>query len=148
MLADVSLQSSHQVRSVVEQCAHALDGVFHRVEHIFKFLASDGLDTANTSCNTALTYDLEHADMACRFYMDTTTELYTVGKLNDTYLIAIFLTKQGDGSHLLGFFQWGVAMLLQWDVSANLSIYDAFYLAEFFICHLLEVREVEAQGLR
>ena len=77
--------------------------------------------------------------------MGTSAELDGRTELNDTYMVAVFLAKKGDGSQLLGFLNGDVAVFLQRNIGANLGVDQVFYLADFLIRHLLEVREVETQ---
>ena len=81
-------------------------------------------------------------------YMGTSAELDGRAELDDTHMVTVFFTEKGDGTQLLGFFDRNVAVFLQRYVGTDLGVDDVFHLADFFIGHFLEVREVEAQGVR
>ena len=139
--------SCHQVGGVVQKGAQVSHEVLHHVAHCLHFLTRDGLDAANAGSDAALTGDANHAELACCLGVAATAELNGVAELHHAHLVAILLTKQGNGTHLLGFIDGTVAEFLQWDVGANLLVDDVFHLAQLLGCDLLEVREVEAQSV-
>ena len=77
--------------------------------------------------------------------MDTSTEFDRRTELDDTYSFTVLFTEEGDSSQLFRFLDRNVAVFLQRYVGTNLGIHQVFYLADFFVGHLLEVREVETQ---
>ena len=79
--------------------------------------------------------------------MDTAAELDARAKLYHPHLVAVFLSKECDGTQLLGLFDRNVAMLVEMDVLAYHVVHQSFCGSDFFIGHLLEVGEVEAQGV-
>ena len=60
-------------------------------------------------------------------------------------MVAVLFTEQGNSTQFLGIFNRNIAVFLQRYVSTDFSIHQMFYLADFFVCHFLEVREVETQ---
>ena len=77
--------------------------------------------------------------------MAAAAELNARTELDDTNLVAVLLTKESDGTKLLCFLDWGVAIFLQRQVLTDPFIYQMLHLTYLFGRHLLEVREVEAQ---
>ena len=77
--------------------------------------------------------------------MATAAELHGVAELHHAHLVAVFLAEEGDGPHLACLVDGAVAVFLEGDILANLLVHKVFHLAQLLGCHLLEVREVEAQ---
>ena len=80
--------------------------------------------------------------------MNTTTELTAWTEANNTNLVAILLTEEGYGTHLLCLLHWRITMLVHWIILTNHLIDKLLYLTKFFISNLLEVRNIEAEGVR
>ena len=85
--------------------------------------------------------------MAGAPHVDAAAELGRRAEAHDAHLVAVFLAKQGDGAQFLGFLDWGVAMLVKWQVGPNHAVDDALHLAQLFVTDFLEIVEVEAQRL-
>ena len=57
-------------------------------------------------------------------------------------MVAVLFTEQGDSTQFFGIFNRNIVFLQRY-VSTDFSIHQMFYLADFFVRHFLEVREVE-----
>ena len=79
--------------------------------------------------------------------MDTTAELCGGTEAYHAYLVAIFLTEEGNGTELLGFFDGCVTVFVEWKVGANHLVDDVLHLAQLLIADFLEVVEVKAKRL-
>ena len=123
MLFDVLSQHARKVLGIIKQTTNSIKSIFHHIEGLLEVLSSYSLDTTNTSSYTTFGKNLEETYATSALCMDTTTELYAVTKLYDTYFIPIFLAKEGDSSHLLGFLDRCFTMFLQREIRTNLSIY-------------------------
>ena len=77
--------------------------------------------------------------------MNTTTELARRSEAYYTHTVAILLSEQSYGTHLLCFFHRCVAMLVKRDVLTNQVVNKTLNLTNLFVGCLLEVREVEAK---
>ena len=77
--------------------------------------------------------------------MDTATELAAGAKAYHAHLVAILLTKEGDGSKLFSLVEGHVAVLVQWNVLPDHVVNHTLYLTQLLVADLLKVREVEAQ---
>ncbi|CCZ49491.1 putative uncharacterized protein [Bacteroides sp. CAG:661] len=80
--------------------------------------------------------------------MRTAAELDGRAELDDADVVAVLFAEEGDGTQFLGFLDGDVTVFLQRYVGTDLGVDQAFYLAQLFVGHLLEVREVEAQRVR
>ena len=148
VLLDILLDDALQVLGIVEECLHSTQRVLRMIDQLLALLASLGLDTTDTCCHTALSDDLEEADLTRSLRMDTTTELARGAEANYTDLIAILLAKESDGTEFLGFIKRHLTMLVERNILTNHIINHSFYLAQFFVRYFLEVREVKSQGIR
>ena len=142
---DGLLNSCREILSVVEEFFQTRQQVLLHIDTLFCCLTGEGFDAANTSSYTALAHDAEQTETTGTLGMATAAELYTVAELYNTNFISIFLAKESDCAHTLGFFHRYVAMILQGNVLADATVDDLFNLTQFFRRHFLEVREVEAQ---
>ena len=142
---DGFLNSRREILSVVEKFFQTRQQVLLHINTLLCCLTGESFDAANASSYTALTHNAEQTETTGTLGMATAAELYTVAELYDTNFVAIFLTKESDCAHTLGFFHRYVAMILQGDVLADTTVDNLFNLTQFFGRHLLEVREVEAQ---
>ena len=61
--------------------------------------------------------------------------------------VAILLAEEGDSAKLLSLLNRSIAVLIQCVVGTDHLVYHMLYLAELLISYLLEVREVETQGV-
>ena len=77
--------------------------------------------------------------------MGTTAEFNRIAELDHTYFVTVLFAEQGDGAKFLCLFDRQVAVFLQSYIFADLRIHQVFYLTDFFVSNLLEVREVETQ---
>ena len=77
--------------------------------------------------------------------MCTTAQLDRRTVFNDTYFLTILLTEQCHSTQSLRLGYRHIAMLFQRIVGTNLFAYQLFYLADFFVGHFLEMREVETK---
>ena len=148
VLLDVFRNHCLQILRIIEESLDSLQDVLCLIQQFLALLACLGLDTANTGSNTALGNDLEEADLTCSLSVDTTTELARRAETNHAHLVAVLLTEEGDGTELLGLVEGHIAVLIQGDILTDHLIHHALYLTDLLVCHLLEVREVEAQGIR
>ena len=98
VLIDVFLNGALQILGIIEQRPDGLDGIFQIVQQFLTFLTCLGFDTTDACCHTGLRDNLEHTDMTSAVGMNTTAELHTRTELHYSYLIAIFLTEQGDSA--------------------------------------------------
>ena len=80
--------------------------------------------------------------------MNTTTELTAWTEANNTNLVAILLSEEGYCTHLFCFLHWCITMLVHWIILTNHLINESLYLTKLLIGNLLEVRNVEAEGVR
>ena len=145
VVSDGLLYDALQVGSVIEESAQFREGVGKLVHHFLHLLARDGLDAAHAGGHAALGENLHHAQLAGALGVATAAELNAVAKLHDAHLVAVLLAEEGDGAQFLGLLDGGVAMVLQGQVLSDLIVHQSLHLAQFLGCHLLEVREVEAQ---
>ena len=134
-----------QVGCVVEERFQFTDRILDGIQHFFHTGSRICFDTAYTGCNRAFGNDLHHTDISGCGYVDTSTEFDRRTELDDTYSFTVLFTEEGDSSQLFRFLDGNVAVFLQRYVGTNLGIHQVFYLADFFVGHLLEVREVETQ---
>ena len=148
MLLDVFRNHCLQILRIIEESLDSLQDVLCLIQQIFALLACLGLDTADTGSNTALGNDLEEADLTGSLSVDTTTELARRAETNHAHLVAILLTEEGDGTKFLGLVEGHITVLIQRNILTDHLIHHALYLTDLLVCHLLEVREVEAQGVR
>ena len=139
VVADSLLYGADQVGSIVEEALESVQQILLLVHYLFYCLTSDGLDTANTSGNAALGDDANHTDATCALGMAATTELYAATELYNTYLVAILLAEEGNGTQFLGFLDGSVAIFLQGQVLADTLVNKVLYLADLLGCNLLEV---------
>ena len=79
--------------------------------------------------------------------MDTATELTGWSKTYHTHLITILLAEESDSTKFLSLIKRYVTMLIKWDILTNHIIDHPLHFTDLFIGHLLEVREVKAQGV-
>ena len=137
-----------QVLRIIEERLHTLQKILHLVETLLAVTTCGGLDTTDTCCHRTLSHDLEEADLTCCLGVDTATELTRRAEANDTHLIAILLAEEGDGSEFLGLIERHLTMFVEGDVLTDHIINHPLHLAQFLVCNLLEMREVETQGVR
>ena len=79
--------------------------------------------------------------------MYATTELARWAEAHHAHLVAIFLAEESDGSQLLSLVERHITMLVDVDVLTNHIVNHTLYLTQLLVAHLLEVREVETQGV-
>ena len=79
--------------------------------------------------------------------MTTATEFYRRTVLDDTHVIAVFLTKERHGTHRFRFGDRRMTTLLQMDILTDELVSQYLHFAEFFRRHFLEVREVKTQAV-
>ena len=79
--------------------------------------------------------------------MDTATELARRTETHYAHLVAVLLAEEGNGTHLASLIERHLAMLIERNVLTNHVVDKAFHLTQFFVGDLLEVAEVEAQGI-
>ena len=144
---DVFLDDGAQVFGIVEEGADSLDAVFEQIHHLFALAAGLGFDTADAGCHAAFADNLEHADASGAEGVDTATELAGGSEAYHSHLVAVFLTEEGDGSHLACLFERCVTVFVERQVLTDHIVHQTLHLAQFLVGHLLEVGEVEAQGV-
>jgi len=59
--------------------------------------------------------------------------------MGDTDTITILFSKESKSTHVFGFFDGDIAVILEGDVFADASVNDTLDLTKFFGSHLLEV---------
>ena len=147
VLVDIFCYHRLQVLGVVEEGADGAYAVLQVVEKVLTLLARLCLDTSDAGCHAALADDLEHADAACRLGMDAATELAARTETHHAHGVAIFLAEESHGAKLLGFLHGHVAVLVESIVGADHAVHDLLHLTQLLVGDLLEVGEVEAQGV-
>ena len=127
ILFKIFADSNSQVRSVVEECLQIAERILDSIQHFFY------------TC-TCVSFDV-----SCCGYVCTSTKLNRRTELNHTYSVTVFFAEKSDSTQLFCFFDRNVTIFLQRNIGTDSCINDVFHLADFFVCHLLEVREVETQ---
>ena len=98
MLLNILADDTLQILGVVEERFYCLQRVLDVIEQFLALTARLGLDAADTGSHAGLADNLEETDTTGRGGVDTTTELARRTKAHDTYLVAILLAEEGDGS--------------------------------------------------
>ena len=145
VFVEVFADGNTQIRCVVEERFQVIQCILNSVQHFFYTCSCVSFDTTYTGSNRTFGYDLDHTDISGCGYVDTSTELDRRTELNHTYPFSVLFAEESDSSQFFGFFDRNIAVFFQRNVSADLGINQMFYLADFFVCHFLEVREVETQ---
>ena len=145
IFVDGFLHSSFHVFGVVEEGADTAENVLLEIHAFFCCFTGDGFDAADTCGYAAFTDDAEETEFTGCADVCTTTELYAITELYNTYAVTIFFSEEGNRSHVFSFFDGHIAVILEGDVFADATIDDAFDLAQFLGCYFLEVREVETK---
>ena len=78
--------------------------------------------------------------------MGSTTEFNRISKLDGSYPVCIFLSKQGDSS-FSDCFIIGDYFFLSGEISADTSVYFSFYFIQFFVIEPLEMTEIKSQAV-
>ena len=144
MFFHVLSDNSLQVFSVIKEVTNATQRIFQHVHRFLATLSGEGLYTAYAGCHTTFANDFEHSDTARATCVDATTELAAGSETHNAHRIAVFLAEQSHCTHGLSLFYGRIAVFVEWQILADEIVYKAFHLTKLFVCHLLEVREVEA----
>ena len=105
----------------------------------------NGKDTAYTSCHGSLLGDVEAPQYPCRRGVTATTELDAVAELHHPDVVPVFLSEEGNGSHLLRLRDRYVPMLDPLVVCLDRLIDHPLHLSDLLLRHLLEVGKVVPQ---
>ena len=124
-----------------------INSFFKTVVILADIISGNSLNSSYACCHTALRQDLKLADNSRIRDMSSTAEfLRVVAHHNNSYLIAVFLTKESHSAGLLSF-------LNRHDLRNNrkiltyLLIYDILNLLYLVRCHRLEVAEVKPRSV-
>src|SRR3712207_9359634 len=98
---------------VVEQRFQFAEGILNIVQHLFYTGSGICFDTAYSCRNRTFGNDFQHPDASGGGNVRTSAEFDGRAETDDAHLIAVLLSEECDGSHLFGFFDRQVAILLQ-----------------------------------
>ena len=111
-------------------------------------LSGQCLDTSHAGGDCSFGHDGEHSDASGCGSVRSTAELHGVTELDDSYPVSVFLSEQCDCAHCIGLLNRGLPVFLKRGVEADEPVDQLFCLLELLVCHLGEMREVEAEIIR
>ena len=141
------LNALAEILAALESLAKILKSRDKSRDHLLCHISCDSLNATNTGRDRALAHNLEETDVASSLDMSATAELDGRAELDDANLVAILLAEERHGTKFASLLNRHGALLLKRHIGANFEIDKVLNLCEFLISHLLEVAEVETEGV-